>query len=355
MDFSASPQTLEVLARKRRYLVTGAAGFIGSNILEALLDTDNEVVGLDDLSSGRRENLEQVQRSAGPAWRKFKFIEGDIRNLDVCHAACKNVDVVLHLAARGSVPSSIGAPLISNEVNVGGSLNMMVAARDAGVERFVFSSSCSVYGDQPDEVKVESKVGRQLSPYAVSKYAVELYARNFADVYNLHTVILRYFNVFGPRQLLSGPDAAVIPIWIASMIQNKPCLINGSGTTSRDFCYVDDVVQANVLASSPETAGAKGEAFNVCMGQSTSLTALFDILRSKLAPHFPHLENYAPEYGEGRTGDITHSRGSLEKAAALLGFQPSHSLEQGLDKALPWFIESLSEKRSLPLDRVPIT
>ena len=322
----------------RCWLVTGVAGFIGSNLLEHLLRLDQTVVGLDNFSTGNRGNLQEVRSLVSDAqWARFRFIEGDIRDTAACAQACTGVDYVLHQAALGSVPRSIDNPQNTNDNNVTGTLNMLVAARDAGVRRFVYASSSAVYGDHPALPKVEAQIGVSLSPYAVSKQVCELYASQFARHYGLDCIGLRYFNVFGPRQDPEGPYAAVIPKWVAAMIAGEPVRINGTGETSRDFCFVENVVQMNLLAATGSDPGAVNQAYNVALNDRTSLNELFELLRSRLAAGHPHLEGVAPLYQGFRAGDVMHSQADIAKAMTLLGYRPTHSIGQGLDVALGWY------------------
>lgn len=312
-------------SQPRTWLVTGAAGFIGSHLVEKLLSLNQEVVGLDNFSTGSKGNLAEVRTIVGPAaWKNFRFIKGDIRDLNTCKRACKQVDYVLHQAALGSVPRSIDDPITSNESNVTGSLNMLVAARDAKVKRFVYASSSAVYGDEPGLPKVEEKIGKPLSPYAVTKYTNELYADVFARCYGLETVGLRYFNVFGPRQDPNGPYAAVIPKWIAAMRNGEDIYINGDGETSRDFCYVANVVQANILAAT--TAGVTTRVFNVACKERTTLNELFQVLRATLRPEYPRLRDARPKYHPFRSGDIRHSLAEISEAVEQIGYEPLYRL-----------------------------
>lgn len=328
----------ELRSEPRTWLITGVAGFIGSNLLEHLLRLDQSVVGLDNFSTGNRRNLDEVRSLVGEErWARFCFIEGDIRDTETCARACTGVDHVLHQAALGSVPRSIDNPQNTNENNVTGTLNMMVAARDAKVRRFVYASSSAVYGDHPALPKVEEHIGRSLSPYAVSKHVCELYANQFANHYGLDCIGLRYFNVFGPRQDPNGPYAAVIPKWVAAMIAGDAVYINGTGETSRDFCFVENVVQMNLLSATGTDPGAVNQAYNVALNDRTSLNQLFELLRSRLVPDYPHLNDYAPVYREFRAGDVMHSQADIAKAQSLLGYEPSHTIGQGLDVALPWY------------------
>ena len=334
----------EMLAEPKVWLVTGAAGFIGSNLLEALLRLNQRVVGLDNYATGSRQNLEQVRELVGPArWNKFQQIEGDTRDLDTCKQASQGVNYVLHQAALGSVPRSLANPADSHASNVTGFLNVLLAARDNGVKRLVYASSSSVYGDHPQLPKVEHQIGRCLSPYALTKRANELYAEVFARCYGLETVGLRYFNVFGPRQDPNGPYAAVIPKWIAALMQNQPIRIHGDGETSRDFCYVANVVQANFLAAAVQKPEAINEIYNVAVCARTSLNQLFGWLREGLLPDYPRLQDCQPIHGDFRAGDVRHSEADISKATRLLGYQPSHTVQQGLAEALAWYRQNLGK------------
>ena len=324
------------------WLVTGAAGFIGSNLVEALLKLKQRVTGLDNFATGHRHNLDQVQALVGLAWSNFAFIEGDIRALPDCARACEGVDYVLHEAALGSVSRSILDPITTNETNVTGFLNMLTAMRDAKVKRFVYAASSSTYGDHPTLPKVEPTIGNPLSPYAVTKYVNELYANVFGRTYGTEAIGLRYFNVFGPRQDPHGAYAAVIPLWIASLIRNETIKINGDGETSRDFCYVDNVVQANLLAA---LAGkeAANEVFNVALNERTSLNELHAMMRDLLKEQFPHVTEHQPEYRDFRAGDVRHSQADISKAATLLGYAPTHRIGDGMRAALDWYIRDLTK------------
>ena len=324
------------------WLVTGAAGFIGSNLVEALLKLGQRVTGLDNFATGHRHNLEQVKESVTEeAWMKFNFIEGDIRRLDDCARACLGVDFVLHQAALGSVSRSIDDPIGTNETNVTGFLNMLVAARDAGVKRFVYAASSSTYGDHPALPKVEDHIGKPLSPYAVTKYVNELYADVFGRTYGMQSIGLRYFNVFGPRQDPHGAYAAVIPQWVAALIRNQPLRINGDGETSRDFCYVDNVVQANLLAA---LAGdeAVNQVYNIARGERTSLNQLHQMMCELLRERFPHVAGHQPQYVDFRRGDVRHSQADISKAATLLGYAPTHRIGEGLKQAMDWYVHNLA-------------
>lgn len=325
------------------WLVTGVAGFIGSNLLETLLKLNQKVVGLDNFSTGHPHNLDQVKMAVGPeAWSNFKFIEGDIRQLADCREACENVDFVLHQAALGSVPRSIDDPILTNESNVSGFLNILVSARDAQVKRFVYAASSSTYGDHPGLPKVESVIGQPLSPYAVTKYVNELYADVFARCYAMQSIGLRYFNIFGPRQDPNGAYAAVIPQWIAALIRNQPLYINGDGETSRDFCFVENAVQANLLAALTTYAQATNQVYNIAVNACTSLNQLYAMMHDLLIDRFPHISSHQPTYRDFRQGDVRHSQADISKAHALLGYMPTHRIDQGLKQSMDWYLQHLS-------------
>ncbi|WP_020395567.1 NAD-dependent epimerase/dehydratase family protein [Thiolinea disciformis] len=326
-------------SQSKTWLITGVAGFIGSNLLEALLKLNQQVVGLDNFATGHQRNLDQVQSLVNSKqWANFRFIKGDIRKLSDCQRACKDVDYVLHEAALGSVPRSLADPITTNSTNIDGFLNMLVAARDAQVKRFVYAASSSTYGDHPALPKVEENIGKPLSPYAVTKYVNELYADVFARFYGLNAIGLRYFNVFGKRQDPNGAYAAVIPKWIASMIRNEPVYINGDGQTSRDFCYIDNAVQANLLAATAENPDAANQVFNVAVGKRTTLNELFWYLHKHLLPYFAHLQAFEPIYVDFRAGDVRHSLADVSKSAQLLGYIPSHHIDEGLKIAINWYL-----------------
>lgn len=334
-------QTLQTQLRAtpRTWLVTGVAGFIGSNLLEALLKLDQHVVGLDNLATGHQRNLDEVQTLVTPAqWANFHFIQGDIRELADCERACKGVDHVLHQAALGSVPRSLQDPITTNAANVTGFLNMLVAARDAKVKSFTYAASSSTYGDHPALPKVEDAIGKPLSPYAVTKYVNELYAEVFARCYGFNPIGLRYFNVFGPRQDPEGAYAAVIPKWIASLIEGELVYINGDGETSRDFCFIANVVQANLLAATVQGPDALNQVYNVAVGERTSLNELYVQLHRHLLPRYPHLQGAQPVYRDFRAGDVRHSLADIGKARRLLGYAPTQPLGEGLALAMPWYI-----------------
>lgn len=324
----------------KTWLVTGVAGFIGSNLLEQLLKLNQTVVGLDNFATGYQRNLDEVQHLVTPEqWAGFTFIEGDIRHLDDCHKACAGVDYVLHQAALGSVPRSINDPVATNATNISGFLNMLVAARDAEVKSFTYAASSSTYGDHPALPKVEKNIGDLLSPYAVTKYVNELYADVFAKSYNFKAIGLRYFNVFGKRQDPNGAYAAVIPKWTAAMIQGDEVFINGDGETSRDFCFVENAVQANLLAATAEDE-ARNEVYNVAVGDRTTLNDLYHALQSALAENgkpYPNL----PVYRDFRPGDVRHSQADISKAATQLGYAPEYTIMDGISKAMPWYIENV--------------
>jgi len=328
------------------WLITGVAGFIGSNLLEGLLKLNQKVVGLDNFSTGYQHNLDQVQDLIRPdLWHNFQFVQGDIRDLDQCKAVCKDVDFILHQAALGSVPRSIEDPILTNENNVSGFLNMLVAARDAKVKRFVYAASSSTYGDHPALPKIESVIGQPLSPYAVTKYVNELYADVFARCYGTESIGLRYFNVFGPRQDPNGAYAAVIPLWVSALIKNNPLFINGDGETSRDFCYVDNVVQANLLSAMTADQAAINQVYNVALNERTSLNQLYTMMQTLLLNKFPHLKNHRPQYADFREGDVRHSQADITKARNLLGFEPTYAINEGLEAAMNWYVANLPWKQ----------
>lgn len=321
------------------WLVTGSAGFIGSHLVETLLGLGQRVIGLDDLSTGYRENLRQVERAVGvDAWRRHRFVEGTIVDPDICREACRDVDIVLHQAALGSVPRSISDPLATHSANITGFVNMLVAARDARARRFVYASSSSVYGDHEALPKVERVVGRPLSPYAVTKCADELYAEVFGRCYGLKTIGLRYFNVFGARQDPEGAYAAVIPRWVRAMLLGEAVEINGDGETTRDFCFVANAVQANLLAALADDPQAQNRVYNVAVGESTSLNQLFEILRSLLGAERASLRAVQPVYRPFREGDVRHSLADITAAQRLLGYEPTHTISRGLREALAWYV-----------------
>ncbi len=336
----------QLAVRPRRWLVTGSAGFIGSHLLEALLRVGQEVTSLDNFATGHRANLEDVQRSVGEqAWARHRFIEGDIADPQACAEACEDVHVVLHQAALGSVPRSLKDPLTTHRANATGFLNMLVAARDAGVQRFIYAASSSTYGDSPSLPKVEDTIGRPLSPYAVTKYLNELYADVFGRCYGTATVGLRYFNVFGARQDPQGAYAAVIPRWVAAMLHSKPCVINGDGETSRDFCYVANAVQANLRAALVEDSTALNQVYNVAVGQRTTLKELHALIAGAVRRVDPTLKVLPPEFSQFRAGDVRHSLADIDKARHRLGYEPTHDVPAGLAEAIGWYVVGHSDAR----------
>lgn len=334
--------TAELKSDRRRWLVTGAAGFIGSNLVEALLKLDQDVVGLDNFSTGFHENFERIIPLVSKAqWARFSFIEGDIRLMNVCRDAADGADYVLHQAALGSVPRSVKDPNTSNESNVSGFLNMIVASRDANVRQFVYASSSSVYGDHPDLPKVEDKIGNVLSPYAATKKFNEIYADIFARSYNFNPIGLRYFNVFGPRQDPDGAYAAVIPKWVAAILRNEKVSIFGDGETSRDFCYILNVIQANLLAATTQNEDARNQVYNVAVGDRTTLNELYGHILDGLRKRDSSLPEQKPDYKDFRVGDVRHSLADVSKAKTLLGYEPTHTIAQGLELALDWYKENV--------------
>ena len=332
----------QLLAQPKTWMVTGVAGFIGSNLLEALLLLNQNVVGLDNFSTGHHHNLDEVKSLvSAEQWGRFRFMEGDIRNLEDCQKACTGVDYVLHEAAIGSVPRSIEDPILTNQNNIDGFLNMLVAARDANVARFVYAASSSSYGDHPGLPKVEDLIGKPLSPYAVTKYVNELYADVFARCYELESIGLRYFNVFGARQDPDGAYAAVVPRWIAGMIKNQPIFINGDGETSRDFCYIENIIQINLLAATSKNKISCNQIYNVAVGEATSLNQLYTMLKLNLSTAYPNLIESQPTYREFRSGDVRHSLADISKAERQLGYIPTHKISEGLRVALDWYIEHI--------------
>ena len=323
------------------WLVTGVAGFIGSNLLETLLKLNQTVVGLDNFATGHQHNLDEVQSLVtAEQWAKFSFIEGDIRQFADCQKACAGVDYVLHEAALGSVPRSIADPITTNETNISGFLNMLTAARDAGVASFTYAASSSTYGDHPALPKVEENIGKPLSPYAVTKYVNELYADVFATTYGFKTIGLRYFNVFGQRQDPKGAYAAVIPKWTSSMIAGEDVFINGDGETSRDFCFIQNVVQANILAATTQSDEAKNQVYNVALGDRTTLNELYRAIQAALATNDVNFER-DPVYREFRAGDVRHSQASIAKIEQHLGYAPQFKIAEGIQLAMRWYVNNL--------------
>lgn len=325
-------------AAPKTWLVTGVAGFIGSNLLETLLKLEQRVVGLDNFSTGKKRNLEEVQGSCAPGqWARFRWVEGDICDLPTCRGLCAGVDYVLHEAALGSVPRSMTDPLGCHRNNVTGFLNMLLAARDANVQRFVYASSSAVYGDHPGLPKVEEQTGKPLSPYAASKQMNEVYSQTFASAYGFASICLRYFNVFGPRQDPAGAYAAVIPQWIAAFLRRAPVYIYGDGETSRDFCYVENVVQANLLAATTANPEAVSQVYNIALGERTTLNQLFELIQNSLRRTDALLPEQKPVYRDFRPGDVRHSLADIGKAQRLLGYAPTHTIRDGLELAMDWY------------------
>lgn len=325
-------------SQPKKWLITGCAGFIGSNLLETLLNLDQTVIGMDNFATGYQHNLDEVQALVSPKqWSRFSFIKGDIRDINACREAVIGVDHVLHQAALGSVPRSLEDPVATNGVNINGFLNMLVAARDASVASFVYAASSSTYGDHPGLPKVEDRIGKPLSPYAVTKYVNELYAEVFARCYGFKMIGLRYFNVFGKRQDPNGAYAAVIPRWIAAMIKNEEVIINGDGATSRDFCFVDNAVQANLLAATA-SEDSRNQVYNVAVGDITTLNQLFGYLKTILEKNGIEFAG-SPVYRDFRLGDVRHSQADISKAAWKLGYAPAYRICQGLEAAMPWYVQ----------------
>jgi UDP-N-acetylglucosamine 4-epimerase len=329
----------ELATTRRRWLVTGAAGFIGSHLVETLLGLGQIVVGFDNFSTGSRRNLESVRGIVGQAaWERFRFVEGDISDPVACRQACEGMDYVLHQAALGSVPRSIVEPVASFESNVMGFLQILLAARDSGVKRVVYASSSAVYGSSPELPKRESVIGDPLSPYAATKLIDEIIADVFGRCYGCASIGLRYFNVFGPRQDPNGPYAAVIPKWVDAFLGREPVYINGDGETSRDFCYVGNVVQANLLAATTQNEAALNQSYNVAVNSQTTLNQLFEMIRARLSERHPDLKGFKPVYREFRAGDVRHSMADLEKVRTLIGYQPMHTIEEGMGITLDWYL-----------------
>lgn len=341
MKVTAYQQVTEALVNKPKvWLITGVAGFIGSNLLESLLLLNQKVVGLDNFATGFQHNLDEVQSVVtAEQWQRFNFMEGDIRNLADCQSACADVDYILHQAGLGSVPRSIADPINTNETNISGFLNMLVAARDAKVASFTYAASSSTYGDHPALPKVEEAIGKPLSPYAVTKYVNELYAEVFARTYGFHTIGLRYFNIFGKRQTPDGAYAAVIPKWTAAMIQGDDVYINGDGDTSRDFNFIENAVQANILAATADD-DAKNQVYNVAVGGRTTLNTLFTALKDHLSINGIDYSQ-APIYRDFREGDVRHSQADISKIQSALGYDPQFDVVQGVKKAMPWYVTFL--------------
>jgi UDP-N-acetylglucosamine 4-epimerase len=324
------------LLRNKKVLVTGGAGFIGSNLIESLLEAGNEVVCLDNFATGKRKNIESFLGNS-----RFRLIEGDIRDLDICRQAAAGAELVFHQAALGSVPRSIKDPVTSTDVNIGGFVRILYAACEKGVKRFIYAASSSTYGDHPDLPKIESRIGSPLSPYAITKFVDELYASNFSALYGIEVIGLRYFNVFGPRQDPDGAYAAVIPKFVKSLMEHRIPVINGDGSVSRDFTYVENVVLANQLAALAENPAAINQVYNVAHGERTTLNELFMMIRDFAGAYDTEILKIEPEYGPARVGDILHSQASIEKAESLLGYSPRKNVRQGLSESVKWFWNNL--------------
>ncbi len=327
---------MKQVVSKKRVLVTGGAGFIGSNLVESLLNEGNYVVCLDNFSNGKRENL--ISFHDNP---QFRLIEGDIRNYSDCQKAVEGIDYVFHQAALGSVPRSIKDPVSSTDVNIGGFVKMLFASKEAGVKRFIYAASSSTYGDHPDLPKVEDKIGKPLSPYGITKYVDELFAANFASTYNIEVIGLRYFNVFGRRQDPLGAYAAVIPLFVKKILQHEAPVINGDGEYSRDFTYIDNVIQANHLAALVKDQSAVNQVYNIAYGSRTTLNELFEMIKTIISKYDQSVLDIKPVYGPNRPGDIPHSLASIEKAGKLLGYKPTHSVREGMEEAIKWYREYL--------------
>lgn len=323
---------MEHILSNSKVLITGGAGFIGSNLVESILAAGNDAVCLDDFSTGRRDNIKEFIKN-----KRFRLIEGDIRDYNVCRKAVQNVDIVFHQAALGSVPRSIKDPVSSTDVNIGGFVKMLFAASEAKVKRFVYAGSSSTYGDHPDLPKVEEKIGKPLSPYGITKYADELFASNFAVTYNIDVIGLRYFNVFGRRQDPNGAYAAVIPLFVKKLLNHVAPVINGDGTHSRDFTYIDNVIQANHLAAITKNRTSINQIYNVANGERTNLNELFMIIRDIIGEFDKKVISIKPVYGPDREGDIPHSHASIQKAVSLLGYKPTHNIKQGMAEAVEWY------------------
>ena len=339
-----------LINNQSKWLVTGVAGFIGSNLLEKLLILNQKVIGLDNFENGFQDNIDHAIEDANNIVGKdvsnnFRFINGDIRDLTDCKKACDGVNYVLHQAAIGSVPRSIEDPINTNSANIDGFLNMLIAGRDANVKRFVYAASSSSYGDNTDLPKIEHMAGNPLSPYAVTKLVNELYADVFAKNYNFETIGLRYFNIFGKRQDPNGAYAAVIPKWVDSILNKKDVYINGDGKTSRDFCYIDNAVQINLLAATTQNEEALNEVYNVALNDRTSLNELYQMIEERLVHSIQGLEKKKPIYREFRSGDVRHSQASIEKAQELLNYQPKYRISEGMDKVIDWYVNNNKSKQ----------
>jgi len=334
-----------LLNNQKTWLITGVAGFIGSNLAEALLKLNQKVISLDNFATGHRYNLEHIKNSVtNEQWKNFTFVEGDTTNLETCQSITKNIDIILHQAALGSVPRSIDNPIASNHANVTGFLNMLTAAKDNGVKRFIYASSSAVYGDSEELPKVESRTGNLLSPYAVTKYVNELYMGVFHKCYGMEAIGLRYFNVFGKRQDPNGAYAAVIPKWIGQILNGDDLFINGDGETSRDFTYIENVIQSNILAGTTENPEAYGKVFNTAIGGRETLNNLYKSIIEGLKENLPELKIKDAIYRDFRAGDIRHSNANIDKIQTLLEYQPTHTLKEGLSASILWYINDITKK-----------
>ena len=328
-----------LVQNKKLWLITGVSGFIGSNLLEVLLKLNQTVIGLDNFSTGHHKNLDEVRRIVGESqWKGFNLIDGDICDLRVCKIACEGVDYVLHQAALGSVPRSISDPILTSKVNIDGFLNILVAAKDANVKRLVYAASSSTYGDEPNLPKIENRIGKPLSPYAVTKYVNELYADVFKSTYDLNTIGLRYFNVFGKRQDPNGSYAAVIPRWINLILKGGDIEINGDGTTSRDFCYIENVCQANILSALSDNENSVNQIYNIAVGERTTLNELFGLMKEAFIMNGINVDIKTPIYRAFRSGDVRHSLADINKAREILGYMPKYSIKTGLELCIPWYL-----------------
>lgn len=327
---------MQRLLKNSRVLITGGAGFIGSNLIESMLDAGNLVLCLDNFATGKRENINDFIDNPN-----FRLLEGDIRNYTDCTEAVKGIDIVFHQAALGSVPRSIQDPVSSADVNIGGFVKMLFASKEAGVRRFIYAASSSTYGDHPDLPKVEENIGKPLSPYGITKYVNELFADNFASTYGIDVIGLRYFNVFGKRQDPYGTYAAVIPLFVKKLMKHEAPVINGNGLNSRDFTYIDNVVQVNHLASLVTNKAALNQVYNVAHGERTNLNELYDMIKSIIGKYDKEVLYIKPVHGPERAGDIPHSQASVAKAQRLLGYKPSHTVKEGIMEAIKWYRDNL--------------
>lgn len=336
---------LELKKNPKKWVITGVAGFIGSNLLETLLDLDQSIVGMDNFSTGDKKNLDDVKKYVSKKqWSRFLFHEGDILDPKLCQEICQDADYVLHQAALGSVPRSIEDPYTSNNSNITGFLNMLVAAKESNITKFVYAASSSSYGDHPELPKVEGKIGNPLSPYAVTKLVNELYANVFKITYNFPSIGLRYFNIFGRRQSSDSAYAAVIPKWIGETLNNKAITINGDGKTSRDFTFIDNVIQANILSATSKNPKANGEVYNIAVGERTSLIEMYKFISKNIQSNLPSMKIEQPKFGNFRPGDVRHSLADITKAKNLLGYKPTHNVEQGIKETVSWYLDNLHEQ-----------